>query len=344
MKISPSGNTPPMIADTGAQSTAQRDARQRAISMLSGPAQTETPVQANASSLSPEEFTAVVQQAKSLEQPVEEQEQTLETPEEVAPPKEDSYSTKLAALARREKSLRAEAQRREAAIKAKEEEILRREAELTGKYSNYETDYIPKSRLKESTYETLSEAGVDLNSFKTQLDVYDQVPLDPRIAAKMQALESTITRLEKAAEASQKAQAQATTDQYQAAIKQISNDVNSLVKSDPSYEAIRATKSQKDVVELIEETFKADGVVMSVEEAAKEVEEYLSEQLSNYANQIKKIRARIAPEPTKVSSPVQEQAQPKQPQMKTLTNANSTTRRLSARERAVAAFKGEKIG
>lgn len=347
MKVSPA--VPPPSAQTmgtGAVSSEQADARSRAIEKIMGGAKPASDSPVNQNNVAPEDFSAAVGIHKQAAQaPVEDvvEEQAPETVEEK--PKEDSYSAKLAQLARRERALRAEQQKRDTAYKAREAELARREEEITGKATQYDTEYIPKSRLRQETYAALVEAGIDPTLFQDQLNTLNQTPVDPRVNQEIQALRATVAKLEKANEANQKAQEQASTDQYQAAIKQITSDVNSLVKSDPAFEAIRATKSQKDVVDLIEATFKEEGRVMSAEEAAAEVEEYLTEQLSNYSRQIKKIRARLNPEPQKEAvKPVTEDAQPKQPQMRTLTNANSTTRRPSARERAIAAMKGEKIG
>lgn len=346
MIVKPTGNMPPMLATTG-QTSSQQEARERAIAKLtSSPGQADSPI--NQNNVTPEDFSAVVAQSKQAESTSAEtsaksddvETQATETPEV----KEDSYSTKLAALARREKALRAEAQRRETAFKMKEAEIAKREQELTGRQSQYDTDYIPKSRLKEATFQALAEAGVDPTLFADQMKNLYENPVDPRVNQEINTLKATIAKLEAANEASRKASEQASQDQYQAAVRQITTDVNTLVKTDPAYEAIRTTRSQKDVVELIEETFKSEGRLMSVEEAAQEVEDYLSEQLSEYATKINKIRARFEPKnPVKQEAQPEQQAQPKQPQMRTLTNDKGTTRRLSARERAIAVMEGKKV-
>jgi hypothetical protein len=345
MKITPTGTVPPLIADTGAMSPSQQAARERAVSMLSSQPNQDSPVDQNR--LAPEDFSAIVAQSKASEtQNNPEVEQVEEVPEQKPEVKEDSYSAKLAQLAKRERALRARVQQQEQTLKSRESELAKREQELTGRSSQYEQDYIPKSRLKSATFESLIDAGVDVGDILTKAEQYRETPVDPRIQNEMRLLRDTIAKLEKANEDNQKNAQQASTDQYQAAVRQIASDVNSLVKSDPSFEAIRHTKSQKDVVELIEATWKEEQRVMSVEEAAQEVEDYLTEQLTNYSTQIKKIRARIESNATATQRPqAGQKPQPnKQPQMKTLTNANSTGRRLNARERAIAAFRGDKIG
>ena len=77
----------------------------------------------------------------------------------------------------------------------------------------------------------------------------------------------------------EKNQVESQTSSYNAALKQIERDTQSLVSTDPeTYEMIKSTGSVKDVVELIEATYKEEGRLMTVEEAAQEVEEYLADE------------------------------------------------------------------
>ena len=140
------------------------------------------------------------------------------------------------------------------------------------------------------------------------------------------------------------AQEQQQTEAYQAAIKQIESDVKSLVSQDSSYEAIRASKAEKDVVELIEETYKQDGVLLSTEEAAQMVEDYLVEQYTKFT-QLDKIKQKIELSKAKTaqSNSVKQPSEPQQsqPTMKTLTNNVGSSKPLTARERAILAFEGK---
>jgi hypothetical protein len=129
-----------------------------------------------------------------------------------------------------------------------------------------------------------------------------------------------------------------------AAIKQISTDAKNLIKSDPvAYEAIAKTGTVKEVVDLITKTFDKDGVLLSVEEAAEEVENYLVEENFKMSTSINKIKQRMAAaNASQNTSGEKTQASNKQPQtMKTLTNAASSSRQLTQRERAILAFKNE---
>ncbi len=171
-----------------------------------------------------------------------------------------------------------------------------------------------------------------------------QVPTDPRMVAHIQRLEAKLQAMEEASQNTVKAQTEQQQQQYQAAIKQITMDTKSLIKADPdSYEVIATTGSVQDVVDLIEQTYAKDGVLLSVEEAANEVENYLIEEGLKIA-QLKKIQARREQSnASKATDAKQTQAQSTQTQstMKTLTNATGSTRKLSSKERAILAFNGE---
>lgn len=79
---------------------------------------------------------------------------------------------------------------------------------------------------------------------------------------------------------------------------------------------------------------------MTVEEAAQAVEEHLAEEALRLAK-LKKITAKLqAPAP---KSPEQKPAAPTQQPPKTLSNQMDSPKPMSARERAILAFKGGKV-
>jgi len=259
---------------------------------------------------------------------------------ETKPAEDKSLSAQYNVLARRERALRAKAQQQDQALKAREAALAAKEAELQAKAKEYETGYVPKARLKSETLSVLAEEGLSYDELTQQ--ILNQPQTDPRVSAHIQRLEQQIRRLEQANEESAKAQTSAQEQQYQAAVKQIKADVTRLVSSDPTFETVKATNSISDVVELIEKTYREDGVLLSVEEAAQEVEDYLVDEALKLAK-LNKVRTRLNPPvATESKANTQQPVQPKQPQpIKTLTNATGSTRQMTARERAVLAFKGE---
>lgn len=344
----------PVAAPTQNQSTpnnAAQDARTRAIAKL-----TQSPVQ-DQNNIAVEELGAIMpksQQQHTNEETVEATQDTESTTEvqdssqeskvdKVAEKikEESSYSSQLALLARKERALRAKAQQDQQSLKSREDALTAREAALNAKDQEYSSGYISKQRLKEQTLEALAEADVSYDAITQQL-ISNQTPQDPRLTAHIAKLEARLAKAEAAVEEGQKSKSAEQAESYKAALNQIETDVRSLVKADPEFETIKATNSVKDVVELIEATYKEEGRIMTIEEAAAEVEAHLVGEIEKLMK-IEKIKKRQTPVPAvQKTSDVKPPQSPKQPQpMKTLTNATSSSRTLSAKERAILAFKGE---
>ncbi len=330
-----------------AQTSNATEARARAIAKLSatpapqvGQQQAqETPVQ-DPNNVSVEELSAIQapQTAEITDNntPIETPKEETKAPEKTEDP---ALTAKFTQLARQERALRAKVQQQEQAIKQREAALAAREAELTAKDNQYRQEYISKARLKQDALGVLESEGLATYDDLTQRALSRQ-PIDPMVQQTMQRLEAKIAELEAANETSQKSYQQQQQDNYKAAIKTITQDAKQLIQNDPEFEAIKATGSVKDVVDLIEKTFQKTGEVLSVEEACKEVEEYLVEEATKLT-QLEKIKKRMAQSNASTTkSDVKTQATQKQTQMKTLTNAVSNTRPLSVRERAIAAMEG----
>ena len=331
MKVEPIGQS----AVANSQAQPQDAARERAIAKLMGNTAQEHPVQ-NPTQVSPEELSAV----KAPENQGQSNVDDASIPEAEATPAKDKemLSTQYAQLARREKAMFAKAQAKEKALQEREAALQAKEQEIKAKDSEYQSNYIPKNRLTEDTISVLLENGISYDQI-TQLAL-NQTQQDPQTKLAIQKLEAQVKAQADARAADQKAFQEQQNQSYQQAVKQIRADATALVKADPSFEAIRKTNSIKDVVELIEETFKQDGVILSVDEACREVEDHLVEKLSTYSSQISKIQQRM--NAAKSAAPKQpgqtgQQHQPKP----TLTNSVGTGKKLSVRDRAILAFKGE---
>jgi uncharacterized protein YukE len=304
--------------------------------------QQEHPVQ-NASNVAVEELGALKQ---TTEEPARDDNTPVEDspagPEPEAKKEDPALSRQFAQLARQERQLRVKAQQQKAALDAREADLKAREAALGQQPSFDPKEYIPRSRIKQEALTVLAEEGIDYNELTQQ--VLNQQPVDARTQATINELKAQIAELKQSTKQSQDSYQEQQKQAYQAAVKQIEMDARSLVKGDPAeFEAIAKTGSVKDVVDLIVKTHEKTGVVMSVEEAAREVENYLVEEGFNVSTRIEKIKRRIQQAAQPKGSPQQSQAKPQtqSPGMKTLTNAASSTRKLSARERALLAFKGE---
>jgi len=324
-------------------------AKAKAVAMLTqsseqSPAPSNHPAQLNQNSISAEELGAVKQQ--SLGQPdvseeVVSSEETEVTPKATPKVEQDpALSRQFAQLARQEKALRAKVQQQEQAIRAREEALKAREEAISAKDQQYSQGYIQRDTLKQDPLSVLAEAGISYDELTQQ--ILNQQPIDPRVNSTINQLKQQIQELKAANEESRKSSADQQTQAYQAAVKQIELDVRSLVANDPNFETIKSTRSTKDVVELITKTYDKDGYVMSVEEAAQQVEDYLVEEAMKLTR-IGKIKQRLAAgaQAAPKSQTQRTQETQTQPGMKTLTNNTSTSRKLSAKERAILAFRNE---
>lgn len=320
-------------------SEAQQTARERAIARLSGNApgaQGSHPAQFNQNSVSPEDLSAI--------KPPGGQKDSSEATSDKAPAPETSpeepLSPQFAILAKKEKALRAKAQAQEQAYKAKEAALQERENALKAKEATYETDYIPKDKLQNDTWGTLSELGYTYEQL-TEMAL-NQSQETPAQRAAFQRLQDQIKKLEDAQRKTESNAQEQQTNAYKQAVAQIKHDATKLVESDAAkYEAIKESGTVDEVVSLIERTFKEEGTLLTVEEAADLVEEYLVDQATKYA-QFAKVKKRLEsakPAETKQASP--EAEAPKSTDTKTLTNSMGAARKLSPRERALLAFKGE---
>ncbi len=301
----------------------------------------ETPV-ANPNRVTAEDLSAINppqrRQAESDERPTTEE---TNPSKEVKPEQDPALKRQFEQLARQERINRQKVNQQQQELKAKEAQLAAREAALAAKDSEYGTKYVSKDRFKQDPLSVLADAGISYEDLTNQL--LTQVPTDPRVNAHISRLEAKIQELEGKTQAFETNSAKAQADSYQAAVKQIERDVTSLVKDEgDTYEAVAKTPGAiKEVVRLIEKVYQKDGVILSIEEAAQEIENELMDRSIKTYTQIEKIKKRLAESSTKAEQEKTAQTKQTQTPMKTLTNTTASTRQLSAKERALLAFRGE---
>lgn len=347
MKIQPIAG--PMPVQPNVDRPASADVKAKVVAMLQGQnqqPQENTTVQ-NATQVSAEEMGAVKQPRTSASDNVEAQSsqevtETAEPKVSEKPQVDPAITAQYAKIARQEQALRAKAQAQEAKLKAREEALAAREAQLTAAPSQPQVKGYTPEEIKARALDILAESGVSYEELTQQ--IINQQPRDPRVSAEMEALKAEIKALREENQKTVKTIEEREQQTYKTAITQLTNEATVLVNSDPEFETIKATGSVKDVIDLIEQTLQEEGRVMTVEEACRETEEYLLEQLAGYASKIQKIQKRLQagqPKPqVEQPKPVAEQKPAQSSPMKTLTNATSSSRPLSARERAILAMEG----
>lgn len=234
---------------------------------------------------------------------------------DAAKPKEQD-SERFAALARKEKGLRAQYakfQQEKAAFEAQKVEAAKPKPEPTNWDAKLAEDPFAVIKSAATTIEKLQAEIAELKSGQTK------------------SLEEVKNNQNKA---------------YEQAVKQVAREVKLLVDGDEAYETIKATGSQDAVVELIKQTYADDGIILSAEEAATQIEEYLLEEALMVAK-LKKVQAKLSPPEEQnpaTKTPNKAQTQPTIT-TKTLTHSvNASTKPLSksdVRQRAILAFQGQ---
>lgn len=334
LKDSPANINPP-----SSQAETPRD---RALKAFMSPNQAQQEAVKNPSSVSVEELSAVRAPTKPNNNG---QSDSVEAPTSKAPaetkPVEEPLSAQFAALARREKAARAKAAQQAAELEAAKASIKAQEEALRAKEAEYTSKYVSKDSFQIDPLKALTDAGLSYDQITELLLNQTQAPTNPVYDRTIAELKSQIAELKSQSSDNKKLIEDRDVQARQQAVNQIQADVNKLVFTDPMFETIKATGQSKEVTRLIEETFDKEGVLMTVEEAAQAVEDYLVEEIYKAATQSEKIKKRL-----QSSSAPTAQKQPttsSNNQLKTLTNSVGSTRQLSAKERAILAFKGEKF-
>lgn len=347
MQITPKGTPSPAPSSTP-------DAKARAIAAFKATQQSQqAPVQ-DPSNVQPEEMSAITktsdeEETVSASETTEtvEQKDTIESSSQPEAPKEaakeEPLSSQYAQLARREKAIRAksmEVKAQEAAFKAREDALAARERDLQDS-----SRYVSKTKLMEDPLSVLAEHGVDYNDLTNRL-LNQPSPENAALTSELRALKDEIKALKGEQEKTQKSFEENQTNAYKQAVNQIRSDVRSLVTKDPNFEMVKATNSVDDVVELIERTFKEGlgdehpkGTVLDLEVAAQMVEDYMVEEALKIAR-LSKIAKKLQPAATAPAAQKTIETKQSQPQ-KTLTNSVGVNRPLSAKERAILAFKNQ---
>ena len=330
----------PTVASPPQTTNSAQAARERAIAMLTkGPdTSQELPVK-NATNVSPEEISAI--KPPSTKE-VDIKKDTSDGSESEAPKQataDDPLSSKYAHLARKERAIRLQQQE----LKKQQDAFKAQQAELAAKAPKEPdlSNYVPKDRLSTETLQVLQEMGITYDKL-TQDALNAPSPERMEMLTEIKALRDELKAIKGEQENTKKAMVEQQNEAYNQAIAQIKSDVTDLVRANPSFELIKSTNSVKDVVELIERTYKEDKRLLTVEQAAEKVEEYLTEEAIKLAR-LGKIQQRL--KPAAPTAPKQEppktEGQKQQPGMNTLTNSVGSQKPMTSRQRAILAFEGK---
>ena len=222
--------------------------------------------------------------------------------------------------------------KKESALRTLEKELKAKETSIADQVKAAVDEALKgyRARLKEAPLDVLNEEGLTYDQLVEQA-VNAPDPITRATQQEIKSIKDAQAKMSEDIQNSAKAQ-------RESAVNQIRYDVTELVESDPNFETIKGTGSVEDVVELITKTFDESGKLLTIDQAAKMVEDELFEEALKIAS-LSKVKSKLTPQ----------QAEPKlqsikQPQQSmTLTNSMSSSKPMTPRERAVAAFKGEKF-
>lgn len=240
-----------------------------------------------------------------------------------APDKQNQDAERMNAIIRREKAMRA-------TVREKEAELAKYKTQAEELEQLKQQDLIRQEKEKADPIAYLMERGYDADQI-TQALINRPGPESQAVKQ----LTEKILKMERDQQESIKRQEAESTANYQNALKTIQRNVDKLVTDNPQeYEAISASEAQQSVTNYIEKVWKAEGVMLDTEDAAKEIEDYLTDQALGLAK-LNKVQSRLKPSPAKqAAQPTQTPAKPV-----TLTNlVKQNTRPLTAKERAILAF------
>jgi hypothetical protein len=273
------------------------------------------------------------------------------TPEasETNPPTQDQdleakrIASHYANLARKEKALRM----REAQIRRFQASQATPAQSQTPAFDA--TKYVSRDELVQNPFGVLNNLGLTYEQLTQKaLDAPTAEDLEQR--REIAALKSELQAIKSAQANTEKTFQQTQTMARRQAELQIHQDVSRLVAQDPTFEVTRANNAQRDITRLITEVYDKGmgpeyprGTILDVTDAAQMVENELTQRAMRMAS-LKKIQQRLQSTNTAPQKPNTQQQPTQQSALRTLTNnVGTSTRKLTPRERALAAFRGEAV-
>ena len=183
-----------------------------------------------------------------------------------APSQEESVtlSPKISALARKEQAQR----QREAAFK-------QREAALEAKLADAERYASLKSKLANKDYSAADELGMTYDEY-TQYLLQKQAGEDPA-EQRYRAVEEKLSNIEKQQE-------ELAVKEYKFNQNLWKQEIQKTVADAEIYPEIQYWKAESAVLQHINDSFELDGVELTAEQAAKEIEEQLVERSKRFAD------------------------------------------------------------
>lgn len=218
-------------------------------------------------------------------------------------------SPQFAALAKQRRAL----QQKERALAEREKAMSQQPGQV---------DAIPLDRLKSEPLRVLLEAGVtydDLtNAILNNQQNSEVYALRKDFDSYKEQIQKELTEREAAAE--------------QQALREMGNEARYLVQNSNDFELIRTMGHLPDVTRLIEAHYRKHGELLTVQDACEAIENLLFQDIQRVTG-LEKVRSHL-------TQPVAQPPMQQHRGMRTLTNRDTASVPMTARQRAIAAFNG----
>lgn len=218
-----------------------------------------------------------------IQRPNPKQEAPSETKVDAESPKAEesvTLSPKISAIARKEQVL----------LK-RERDFAMREKALEAKLADAEKYSQLKTKVAAKDYSAAEELGLTYDEFvKHELNKKEPDPTEQ----KFRTLEEKLSQFEKAQEEKE-------SKEYQANQSLWKQEISKLVSESEEFSTIRELKMEEAVLRHVNDSFEEDGIELTAEQAAKEIEEALVERAEKFAS-VTKIRQKYEA-PSKVLGP-----------------------------------------
>lgn len=234
---------------------------------------------------------------------------------------EDSFSTKFAALSRKEKAIREREVQLEQKFQALEERLAAAERQSQPVEPEAPAEEPLDQLLRKNPLEALKKFGWDYEKL-TQMTLEDgKMPAEMQMQLMQDELERKYqSELEELRNEITQDKEQRENEKYQQVINNFMTELNEFVDTNnDNYEFIKANDAVDLVYEVIEEHYEESGRVLDKKEAADLVEQYLEEEFRQKIAKTSKAKKFLAPQ--EVNEPVSEKRQ----SSPTLSNAHSAT-------------------
>lgn len=233
----------------------------------------------------------------------------LQTIKEETNPAAVTLSPQLTALARKEQAFR----KQEQAFKTQQTEFKAKQEAFEKSQSEFATLSKAKERLAANDYSVLDELGVSYEQYTNYLlnKGESETPENKAIAE----LRNELSGIKTQQEEQETKRKESIDKQYAETIKQYEKGIADLIAKDPDLTSIKERNAEAHVLQHILDTFNEDGETLTIEQAAKEIEEAIVADAEE-ALKLSKLKAKLQP-------PAEEKKQVLQPPkqvLKTLTN------------------------